>query len=376
MKIAFIGDVMLGRMIGSKYESHPYNLVSEEIASYVDDADYVIANLESPIGIKAETEGDHLQFKGNSMLLHQFNWVSAFSLANNHITDCGILGIDETIQSLDKEGISYNGVFDKDYSPLVLKDDKKEVSIITFTDMLNIPFEKDAKWHVLRMGDESIFNLIRQEKQKGRFVILFAHVGMLFTRYPNPITYNYLHQCVDHGADMIVTCHSHCLGGMEVYKGAFIFHSIGDFCMDGNSMRRRTAAILSVNIENNKVYWEIVPTIVNKNLEIELIKGRPKEKALSKFLDVSNKIARHDKSYAKFFKKQYRKEIFSHSFSTLRFLINERGAFGLIKMLGQRSTEVLRTIRWSLSDRSKIQRDDDAIKANRKKISQKDLFGK
>ena len=376
MKISFIGDVMLGRMIGAKFDKSPYNIVSSEIIQEVSDSDFVMANLESPIAIKAQTEGDHLQFSGNPRVVDQFKWINAFSLANNHITDCGILGIDETIETLNQNGITFNGVFKDDYSPLVFEKKGKQVSVITFTDMLNIPFENGAKWNVLRMGDKAIERHIKTEKKKGNTVILFAHVGMLFTRFPNPITYEYLHKCVDAGADAVVTCHSHCLGGMEVYNNVPIFHSIGDFCMDGNSARRRTASILTLDITEDKIKWDIHPTTVTDDLVVEKLSGRLKDKALKSFGFVSKKIADHSEDYADFFKTQYKKEIMSHSLSTLKFLIHERGIWGLIKMLTKRSTEVFRTIRWATSDRSKVQRDDDAIKADRKKISQEDLFGK
>lgn len=376
MRISFIGDVMLGRMIGSKYDVQPYNIITTDVKKSVAKSDFVIANLESPIAINAKTDGDHLQFSGNSKLIDQFKWITAFSLANNHITDCGILGIDETIEVLDSNGIKHNGVFETEYIPLTLSKDGLEVSIITFTDMLNIPFENGAKWNVLRMGDKKIKNLIAEEKKRGKIVILFAHVGMLFTRYPNPITYGYLHECVDNGADIIITCHSHCLGGMEMYKGVPIFHSLGDFCMDGNSFRRRTASILNLNIDSNGISWNIIPTFVQDDLTVSILSGSKKEDALKSFKEVSYNILSHTNNYEQFFKKQYKKEIALHSLSTLKFLIHERGIVGLLKMLRQRSSEVLRTIKWSISDRSKEQRDDDAIKSDRKKISQQELFGK
>lgn len=376
MKISFIGDIMLGRMIGSKYDVQPYEIVANDVKESVAKSDFVIANLESPIAINAKTDGDHLQFSGNSKLVEQFKWITAFSLANNHITDCGILGIDETIEVLNSNGIQYNGVFETEYIPLEFEKDGIKISIITFTDMLNIPFENGAKWNVLRMGDKKITNLIAEEKKRGKIVILFAHVGMLFTRYPNPVTYNYLHKCVDSGADIIITCHSHCLGGMETYKGVPIFHSLGDFCMDGNSFRRRTASILNLNIDNNGIGWDIIPTFVQDDLTVTLLNGRQKEHALKSFNEVRSNILSHTHDYEQFFKKQYNKEIVLHSLSTLKFLIHERGVVGLLKMLRQRSSEVFRTIKWSISDRSKEQRDDDAIKSDRKKISQKELFGK
>ena len=67
--VTFIGDVMLGRVIGSKYASQKYEVVSREIVERLNDSDYVIANLESPVVETADTNGDHLQFKGNPDIL-------------------------------------------------------------------------------------------------------------------------------------------------------------------------------------------------------------------------------------------------------------------------------------------------------------------
>lgn len=376
MKISFIGDIMLGRMIGARYDREPYKLVDDAIVEAVSGSDYVVANLESPVAVTATTDGDHLQFSGNPALVPQFGWVDAFSLANNHITDCGELGIDETIQVLTSNDIRYNGVFEKEYTPLVFEKDGMRVSVVTFTDMLNIPFGADSKWHVLRMGDSAIQEIIAAEKSKGNFVIVFAHVGMLFTRYPNPVTRTYLHTCVDSGADAIVTSHSHCLGGMEMYKGVPVFHSLGDFCMDGNSYRRRTASVLTLDIQPGNIGWDIRPTIVDDDLSIAFLEGKKKDKALKSFAAVSADLKKHTGDYTAFFKRRYNKEIVQHSLSTLRFLVHERGVTGLLKMLWKRSSEVFRTLAWATKDRSGEQRDDDAIRADRKKMSQDELFGK
>lgn len=364
-------------MIGSKYISRPYKLIQNNIIEQTSNSDFVIGNLESPLAITASTDGDHLQFKGEASILPLFNWINVFSLANNHITDCGLLGIEETIKLLENNNFLYNGVFKDSYKPLILKSDDTEISLITFTDMLNIPFPENSDWNVLRMGDTKITNIIKEEHEKGRFIIVFAHVGILFTRYPNPITYEYLHNCIDSGADIIITAHSHCLGGMEYYKGKPIFHSLGDFCMDGNSFRRRTAAMLNMEISNNQVKsWEIIPTFVDDELTITLLENSAKSKVINKFNQVSKNIETHSSNYVSFFKRQYKKEIIEHSISTIKFLVHQRGILGLLKMLMKRSTEVGRTVKWTIKDRSKDQRDDEAIKPDRKKFSQKDLFGK
>ena len=81
MKLTFIGDVMLGRMIGSKYAKQSYQVVADVLSEKARKADYVIANLESPVVKEAKTEGDHLQFKGNPDVLDTLNWIDAFSLS-------------------------------------------------------------------------------------------------------------------------------------------------------------------------------------------------------------------------------------------------------------------------------------------------------
>ena len=49
MKISVLGDVMLSRLIGEKYEKTNYNIVSNDVKQKLRKSDYVIANLESPI---------------------------------------------------------------------------------------------------------------------------------------------------------------------------------------------------------------------------------------------------------------------------------------------------------------------------------------
>ena len=238
-KITFIGDVMLGRVIGSMYHKAPFDIISNELKNETNGSNLVVANLESPVAVGAMTEGDHLQFKGNPDTLDKLRWITAFGLANNHINDCGNLGMGETIRILNSKGFKTNGLFEGDYKPLIFEKFNQKIAIVMITDMMNIPFTHETKWDVLRVGEERVFDILHRLGNEGFFVILYAHIGMLFSRFPNPVSYQYLHQCVDSGAKLVVTAHSHCLGCMEDYHGAKIFHSLGDFVMDGNSFNVR-----------------------------------------------------------------------------------------------------------------------------------------
>ena len=373
--LSFIGDVMLGRMIGSKYAKQPYQVVAPDLFSKVSESDYVIANLESPVVIEAKTEGDHLQFKGNSDVLDTLKWIDAFSLSNNHINDCGNLGMDETISILEEKGFKHNGLFEKEYKPLVFEKGNERIAVVTITDMMNIPFSEDCKWQTLRDGDSKVIDILKNLHNQGYCVILYAHVGILFSRYPNPMTYNYLHKCVDAGADIVVTAHSHCLGCMETYKGVPIFHSLGDFVMDGNSFRRRRSGMLQLSVEGRKVTsWEIIPAEINQNYETVSPSEKVTKGMLQDFNSVSDKLSKHANDYINFFKWQYKKEMMLHTSSTLSFLMKTRGVGGMFKMVFQRFEEVGRMFKWVAKDRSKDQRDDDAIRADRKKFTDEQLF--
>lgn len=376
-RLTFIGDVMLGRMIGSKYAKNPYEIVDANLQLIAKSSDLTIANLESPITITKDPNADHLQFVGCEESLSVLHWIDVFTLANNHINDAAEVGMDETILLLEKNGYQHNGLFNKkdDYIPYIYKADEYEVAIVMVTDMMNIRFADDNKWQCLRVGETRVNDIIVSEKSKGRMVIVYAHIGALFTRYPNPTTFNFLHGYVDSGADCVVTAHSHCLGGMEEYKGVPIFHSIGDFVMDGNSFRRRRSAMLTLIIEDRKVKdWKLTPAEINDELVSSIPDEKTQKQMLESFNEVTKQIKKHYATYSHFYKWQYKKEMVYHACSTLSYLLHKRGMMGMLRLVFMRFEEVGRMFKWVATDRSKVQRDDDAIKANRKKFREEDLF--
>jgi len=185
---------------------------------------------------------------------------------------------------------------------------------------------------------------------------------MLFTRYPNSKSRDFLHDMVDAGADCIVTVHSHCLGCHEEYKGVHIFHSIGDFLMDGASFRRRRACVLNLSINNNHLDdWSITPTYTNFEHSVALPDAKQSFQMLHEYEITSEKLSAHIKNYESFYKRAYKKEILLHSLSTIHFEYKRRGLCGLFRILGVRVFDVLGMVRRVITDRSKMSYDSDAI---------------
>ena len=307
--ISFIGDIMLGRFVTERYAKQPYKLVSESIVKVLSEADVCIANLESPI-TSQKTE-DSLKFAASAELLEQFKWIDYFSLSNNHINDFGNQGMSETIKTLETERIGHNGIYTETYKPILIENNNEKIAIVTCADMMNYEFSEDSPYKTLRVNQGNIIErVILQYKSQGYFVVLYAHVGMLFSRFPNPVIRDFIHRMVDVGADCVITVHPHCLGGYEIYKEKLIVYSLGDFLMDGASFRRRKAGVLNLTINNGTIAsWFITPVLTNDDLQVCQPNDETARKMLSSFDWVSKQISEHSSKYTRFYKYQYKKEL-------------------------------------------------------------------
>lgn len=237
--------------------------------------------------------------------------------------------------------------------------------------MINYEFSEDNPYKTLRVNKENkIKEIVQHYKTQGYFVILYAHVGMLFTRFPNPVIRDFVHRMVDVGADCVVTAHPHCLGGYEYYKEKLLVYSLGDFLMDGASFRRRRAGVLKLEIENAHIKnWSIMPVVTTDNLQVQIPDDKISKKMLSDFDWVSRHISMHSADYSKYYKWQYKKELLAHSWSTLQFEYHRRGLKGLFRTLQKRIGAVNSMARRVFTDRSKMSYDADAVSEKNSSIN-------
>lgn len=364
--IGFVGDIAPARFIRKNFEMAPFDPVNKKVVQFFDECEYVVGNIEAPISNhESNLSTDHMTFSGSPELFKKFKWINTFITANNHINDCGSIGVQDTVAIINEMGLKQNGIFKETYKPLYINDNEVDISIISFTDMLNHEFTHND-FDVLRMDDKTL-EFIIEEDRKGQFVIVIAHVGSLFSSFPNPITRRYLHQCVDSGADLIVTIHSHVIGGVEYYKGTPIFHSLGDFFMDGASKRRRTSIGLKIAITQNSV--ELIDSIYFRcgdDFHINLLSKLSSFFQRVKFSWVSFVLKNVvGKSYDHVYNILYKIEIISHIRSTFSYLILKMGIFNLIKLAYNRREEVSRLLMWTVKNRTKLSRDDDALLKSR-----------
>jgi len=185
MNITFVGDICLGRYVREKFEDSAYQLVTQDLVNrLVSQKGKVIANLESPVADDILSDG--LRFSGTSVMLSQFKWVNCFSLANNHINDFGERGMAATVQSLKEVGLDYNGLYESEYTPYLIEDGENKIAVITCSYGVNRKIDSSCRYKLLNTREDVLYTVINKYKQLGYFVIVYAHMGFMFCRFPSP----------------------------------------------------------------------------------------------------------------------------------------------------------------------------------------------
>lgn len=118
MKITFLGDIMIEPPVlkaahrpDGSYDFYP---VFEKAQSLLDEADMLVANLETPLaGPEAEYTKHHYAFNAPDAYADAVKkaGIHMVSTANNHTFDRGFEGMERTIRTLDEKGIGHHGSF-------------------------------------------------------------------------------------------------------------------------------------------------------------------------------------------------------------------------------------------------------------------------
>jgi len=253
ISIIFGGDLMLDRYIRTIGERKGYEHVFENISSYLQNSDGVIANLEGPItNNKSVSQYSEIGSRENFIftidpevtpVLKQNN-IIAVNLGNNHIYNFGQNGVDQTKLYLKEMDIKHIG-FDND--PLYLNIKGNILALFNYnqfypTTDIDLLAEK-----------------IKKAEDAGYFIIVFAHWGNEYETEANEHYQDTAHKLIDSGADFVVGSHPHVVQQSEIYNGKYIYYSLGNLTADQYfSQETRTGMLLKLkmNCKNNNISLE------------------------------------------------------------------------------------------------------------------------
>ena len=114
LKFAFCGDIMPGAEVAQHMGQATVADWLKDVSSAWGDADLLIGNLESPCVSNAkpvESDSPELVFHAPLSRLQELlaAGFSAVTLANNHILNCGPLGLSETLREIKRVGLYHAG---------------------------------------------------------------------------------------------------------------------------------------------------------------------------------------------------------------------------------------------------------------------------
>lgn len=99
---------------------------------------------------------------------------------------------------------------------------------------------------------------IKKAKQEADLVVVSMHWGIHFTEAEiAEYQFEYAHDAIDAGADLILGHHAHILKPIEVYKGKVIFYSLGNFAMEDPNNMLRDKKTLRQDMRTSKKHQEM-----------------------------------------------------------------------------------------------------------------------
>jgi len=330
ININIAGDLFLGGRIESIAKENPESLFDSKIVDLFANAQLNIVNLESPLS-NAGTEhviiknGPYLKASPDTIGVLDFLKINLVTLANNHIYDFSNKGLSDTLDLCASHNISTvgAGLTLSEASKIFLK----KIDDITIG-ILNIAENEESVANESHGGANPMdlianTRALHEAKKLADIVILIIHGGHELYQYPSPRMVDQYHYYAEEGASLIISHHSHCISGHEIYANVPIFYGLGNFIFDHITDFKPWYEGIFLNIKINKLK-EISCEIFSykqckENFKVQLLEGSEKRKIENEIMSINKVIADSMVLEAKFAElvnnqKEYILSIFSTSY--------------------------------------------------------------
>ena len=230
----------VGRKIEEGYD--PFQKISRNSGDlWIGNFEGVAADCTNKIGIASR------QFRIEPRFLNNVKHFDIYGYANNHAMQHGENAYNQCTEVLLGLGsIVVGGA--KNHSA-VFEHQNRKIAMVVFSQRIDSFSDDPCYWHNPEYCEieEGYGNL-----PKDAFKIVYIHWGNEFINYPSSQQKKFAHWLIDIGFDLIVGMHPHILQGYEVYKGKYIFYSIGNFVFDMAWAPTHYGAIVDVDFSKQE----------------------------------------------------------------------------------------------------------------------------
>jgi len=281
LRLLFIGDVMLGRLVNDALERVGPEYPWGDTIPIFREADWRACNLECVISDRGRPWGItpkefHFRSDARNIAVLKAAGIDAVSLANNHTLDYEYDAMFEMLAILDRAHIARAGAgvnLAEASAPAISNVKGNRIGLLGFTD--NQPewaahSDRAGTFYVPPQPEDEraqrLLEVVRQTKQKVGFVIVSAHWGPNWGYEPPAEHVRFGHALIDAGADIIFGHSGHVFRGVEVYKRRPIIYCAGDFIDDyavDEIERNDQSCIFVVDIRGGSIRgMRLYPTVI------------------------------------------------------------------------------------------------------------------
>ena len=268
-------------------------LLGAELSALLRAATYRVFNLEIPL----TDEKDPIKKCGPNLIAPtsvvagcRAMGIDLLTLANNHIMDQGIRGLESTCRVLNENEIAYLGVGEtikQAASPYLITLGDKRIGIYACTEHES---SVATQWNAganpfdpLESPDH-----VKALKDRCDYVIVLYHGGKEHYQYPSPDLQKTCRKLVEKGADLVLCQHSHCIGCEEKYRHGTIVYGQGNFIFDRDVRMESWNTSLLVKLDED-LSLHYIPLVRTKET-IRLAQGQQAEEILQNFRQRSLEI--------------------------------------------------------------------------------------
>lgn len=302
--LGLMGDVMIGRLVSESIQQHGPTYCWGSMLPLLKTHDVNIINLETTFTNSMHPVPKVFNFKSNpvNVLALIAGTITIANIANNHILDFSIEGLQDTLSTLDSAHILHVGAGMSLYDaqqPCIVERNGIRIGVIGATD-------NEPTWRAtLNKPGTNYFalndygNLIGQIKQLRPHVdclIMSLHWGQ---NWPDTITDEMsacAHALINAGADIIHGHSPHITLGIEQYNNKLIIYSAGDFVDDymvGPKERNDHTVLFQITINQNGISTiTLIPGII-QNMQVNRAHSNEAFEILSRIQKLSENNNTH-----------------------------------------------------------------------------------
>lgn len=263
VRIVFIGDVMSHgpqtsaalRPGGNRANPADYDYSSyfRHVQDRFDAADFVVANLEFPCGVKPYSGYPFFSAPQSLAYEAQRCGIDLFLAANNHICDQGRAGMDSTYAVYSRLGVPFTGLYrsageEFANNPMMADIRGLRVAFLNFTYGTNgLPVP--PPYRVSLLDSAYVKEVVARARDRGAdLIVALPHWGEEYHQFPGASQRRWAGLLLREGVDAIVGAHPHVVQPVEFTPPHVIAWSLGNYVSNQSDVNTQIGLLLELTV--------------------------------------------------------------------------------------------------------------------------------